>query len=123
MEANMTNSDKYDAQSFTKEERVQVQALHQRLDDKFDEIALFLAKALGYNEANPRCREEAEEAIDRWEEDVEMADNPIEPTDQLQLLLRDYHEISEQIMDIRDDAIARGGFNAESLTTKHGRLK
>jgi phosphopantetheinyl transferase (holo-ACP synthase) len=38
---------------FTEEERTQLQTLHQRLDDIFDEIAAFLAKELGYGEADP----------------------------------------------------------------------
>ena len=41
---------------FTEHERTQLRVLHQRLDDKFDEIAAFLAKSLGYDETDPRAR-------------------------------------------------------------------
>lgn len=93
---------------FTTEERVRLQALHQQLDAKFDEIASFLVKELGYGKVDSRCREEASEAIERWEEDAEMADNPVKPTEPVQLLLSEHHSIAEEIMDIRDDAIERG---------------
>jgi len=58
---------------FTEKERAQLRALHQRLDEKVDEIAYLMAKQLGYDKADPRAREEADQAIDRWEEDAEMA--------------------------------------------------
>jgi len=92
---------------FTEEERTQLQTLHQRLDDIFDEIAAFRAKELGYGEADPRARQEASDAIERWEEDAQMADNPVRPTSSLHRLLDEHHSISEEIMDIRDEAIER----------------
>jgi hypothetical protein len=88
---------------FTDEEQLQLRRLHQLLDDKFDEIASFLAKQRGLANAD----EEAENAIERWEEDAEMADIPPTPTGMLQRLLSEHHSISEKIMDIRDKAIER----------------
>jgi hypothetical protein len=40
--------------------------------------------------------------IDRWEEDAEIAADPIEPTNALQGLLRQHHDIAEEILGIRD---------------------
>ena len=79
--------------TFTKEERAQLRNLHQQLDDKFDEIVSLLAEQLGYSTTDPRCYEEAENVIDRWEEDAEIAADPIEPTNALQGLLRQHHDI------------------------------
>jgi hypothetical protein len=87
---------------FTEHERAQLRVLHQRLDDKFDEIAAFLAKSLGYGEVDSRARKEALEAVERWEEEAEMADNPVRSTSPLQHLLDAHYSISEEIMDIRD---------------------
>jgi hypothetical protein len=61
---------------FTDQEQATLRRLHQLLDDKFNEIASFLAKQLGLANAD----KEAEEAIERWEEDAEMADTPPTPT-------------------------------------------
>lgn len=100
-----SSDENYDSEAlgtFTAQQRIRLQALHQRLDVKFDEIASFLAKKLGYSEADPGVDEEATEAIERWEEDIEMADNPIEPTDSLQRLLAEHHSIAEEILDIRE---------------------
>jgi hypothetical protein len=36
-----------------------------------------------------------------------MADNPVRPTSSLHRLLDEHHSISEEIMDIRDEAIER----------------
>jgi hypothetical protein len=94
--------------TFTENECAQLRKLHEQLDVKFDEIASFMADKLGYTATDPRGREDAAEAIDRWEEDAEMADNPVKPSGSLQHLLSEHHSISEQIMDIRDEAIERG---------------
>jgi hypothetical protein len=51
--------------------------------------------------------EEAEEAIERWEKDAEMADTPPTPSGALQRLLSEHHSICEEIMDIRNKAIER----------------
>jgi hypothetical protein len=93
--------------TFTEEERAQLRKLHQQLDDKFDEIASLLAEQLGYSATDPRCYEEAEKVIDRWEEDAEIAADPIEPTNALQGLLRQHHDIAEEILGIRDLAFQR----------------
>jgi hypothetical protein len=98
---------------FTDQEQATLRRLHQLLDEKFDEIASFLAKQLGLANAD----KEAEEAIERWEKDAvvdeilrlsaEMADTSPTPTGALQRLLSEHHSISEEIMGIRDKAIER----------------
>ena len=93
--------------TFTEEERAQLRKLHQQLDDNFDEIASLLAERLGYSTTDPRCYEEAENVIDRWEEDAEIAADPIEPANALQGLLRQHHDIAEEILGIRDLAFQR----------------
>jgi hypothetical protein len=105
-EANYTEEE---LRKFTDQERALLRDLHDGLDAKFDEIARFLAIQLGYNAADPRGREEAQDAIDRWEEDVEIRKaGALEPTSPLQRLLREHYDISDMIMDIHDDAIQRG---------------
>jgi hypothetical protein len=109
------NYDNDALRTFTEKERVLLQELHQQLDDKFDEIAAFLAKALGLGETDPRAREEASEAIRQWEEVAEMAPNPEPPgrrgpwfgAVKLQHLLDEYHSIAEVIMNVQDEAIER----------------
>jgi hypothetical protein len=93
--------------TFTEEERAQLRKLHQQLDDKFDEIVSLLAEQLDYSTADPRCYEEAENVIDRWEEDAETAADTIEPTNSLQGLPRQHHDIAEEILGIRDLAFQR----------------
>jgi hypothetical protein len=46
--------------------------------------------------------QEAAHAIEQWEEMAEMGTTPPAPRTPLQGLLREYHEICEQILDIRD---------------------
>jgi hypothetical protein len=94
---------------FTDQERALLRDLHDGLDAKFDEIARFLAIELGYNPADPRVREEAQDAIDRWDEDVEIrkAGALVEPISPLQRLLREHYDITDMIMAIHDDAIQR----------------
>jgi hypothetical protein len=93
--------------SFTQEQSALLRELHQKLDAKYDEIAAHIAKQLNYDEDDSRSHEEAEEAIRLWEEGVEMdpARWPIaaEPTDKLQQLLKERHEIVESILDVRDE--------------------
>jgi len=112
------NYDEEALRSFTEEERAQLRHLHQQLDDKFGEIASFLARQLGFADTDPRAREKAEEIIDRWEEEehsravdgIAHDDAPViedNPTNALQRLLSDHHSLSESIMDIRDEAIER----------------
>ena len=93
--------------TFTEAERARLRKLHQQLDDKFDEIVSLLAEQLGYSTTDPRCYEEAENVIDRWEEDAEIAADQIEPTNALQGLLRQHHDIAEEILGIRDLAFQR----------------
>ena len=94
--------------TFTGKERTQLRKLHRQLDDKFDEIAALLARELGCNEAD--AREEAVQALERWEEDIKIG-TQIEPTTPLQRLLYDYCEMSEAIQDIRDEALFRAREN------------
>jgi hypothetical protein len=90
---------------FTREERAQLQTLHQRQDAKFEEIARLLATELGLSEADA-C-EAAEEAIEDWDEAVEMENaQPPVPTP-LQKLLGEFFDISNEIANIRDDMVAR----------------
>jgi hypothetical protein len=93
--------------TFTEEERAQLRKLHLQLDDKFDEIVSLLAEQLGYSTTDPRCYEEAENVIDRWEEDAEIAADPIEPANALRGLLRQHNDIAEEILGIRDLAFQR----------------
>lgn len=88
--------------TFTEEERAQLGKLHLQLDDKFDEIVSLLAEQLGYSTADPRCYEKAENVIDRWEEDAEIVADPIGPANALRGLLRQHHDIAEEILGIRD---------------------
>ena len=104
----MGSFDQYDDATLaglTPHERKTLQALHHQLDEKYDEIATFIEKELRCSQEHAYA--EADEAIDRWEEDVEMSDSPIKPNSLLQHLLSAHHEIAEQIMDIRDGAIER----------------
>jgi hypothetical protein len=94
--------DDNELRSFTPEQRKTLQALHIRFDEKFDEIAALLAKQLGYRSESQEARYEAEEAIDQWAEDVEIADDPIEPKSDLQRLLHEHYLIAEEIMDVRE---------------------
>ena len=93
--------------TFTEEERAQLGKLHLQLDDKFDEIVCLLAEQLGYSTADPRCYEKAENVIDRWEEDAEIVADPIGPANALRGLLRQHHDIAEEILGIRDLAFQR----------------
>jgi hypothetical protein len=108
------NYDKETLRGFTAEERTRLQKLHEQLDASFDAIASFLAQEHGYGEADPRGREEAREAIERWESEAEMdldrpyLDRPvIKPVGTLQRLLSEHHEISENILEFRDEPIDR----------------
>ena len=91
--------------TFTQEQQAQLRTLHERLDGKVDEIASHVAEQLGKDKADPTIREEALEAIERWEQDVEMRAAPPKPVGKLQHLLSEHHLISENIMDVAE----RGG--------------
>jgi hypothetical protein len=93
--------------TFTDKEREQLKMLHQQLDKKFEEIVSLLVNELGLS--NPEAaREEAVDAVERWDEDVE-SEEPIKPTTPLQHLLSQHYEIAELIMDIRDESIEAQG--------------
>ena len=106
MDSFEVNYDEDSLHIFTKKERSQLRSLHRRFDDKFTEIAAFLAKERGWETTDPRADDEAADAIDRWGEDAIEADPP-RPITPLQHLLAEHHEIEEQIMDVRDAAIQR----------------
>ena len=55
-------------------------------------------KSAGYENSN-----RLENVIEQWEENVEMEDPPRHPRTPLQQLLREYHEICEDILDIEDE--------------------
>jgi len=59
---------------FTEDERSQLREFYCQLGNKFDEIVSFLKERLGCSETD--AIEEAEQAIDRWNEDVETRDGP-----------------------------------------------
>ena len=67
---------------------------------KFQEIGQLIRATLG---SDVDVDSEAHNAIEQWEETAEMAVKPIEPTTPLQRLLREYHDICEEILNIYDD--------------------
>jgi hypothetical protein len=76
---------------------------------KFDEIVSSLAMDLGYDDPATLSQDdketlvdEAEQTIELWEEDAEMADEPPKATTPLEILLSHYHELGERILGIRD---------------------
>jgi acyl-CoA reductase-like NAD-dependent aldehyde dehydrogenase len=93
--------------SFTAEQRKQLEALHQRLDAKYEEIARLIAIDAGLTERSREAYNAADEAIEQWEEDVEISDRPVEATTPLQRLLDEHHQISDQITIVWDDALER----------------
>jgi len=68
-----------------------------RRAEKFEEIVRLLSNELG---SDVDAEQEAKEAIEQWEETVEMEDAPTSPATPLQSLLREYHDICEEILDI-----------------------
>jgi hypothetical protein len=74
-------------------------------DNKFNEIVELLARELSHAKNDPRVHDEAESAIQRWAEDAQMAEHPIETKGELQRLLKEHHQIAEEIMDVRDWAM------------------
>jgi len=91
--------------NFTQTERSQLELLYARRDDKFSQLASLIAKEIGLSEEE--ARKEAADAIDRWGEEADFADNPPEPTTPMQWLLHEFYEIDLEIMNIRDSAIKR----------------
>jgi hypothetical protein len=90
----------------------QLRELETQRAAKFQEIEAIIAWRLGYGaldgltpEQKSAVKAEAEQAIDQWEETAEMEMPPIEPSTPLQALLREHHEICEQILDIQDEGL------------------
>lgn len=67
---------------------------------KFCEIAAHLTEQLG---SDVNSNQEAEHTIEQWEETTEMEIEPIAPKTPLQQLLREYHDICEEILDAESD--------------------
>ena len=101
---------------FTPEESKKLEELHGQREELFSEIALVIASRLGYAankiddlaklpEAERISREaEAEDAIDRWDEDVESEDSrPLEVSIPLQVLLRKHHDKAAGLWDDDED--------------------
>jgi hypothetical protein len=100
---------KHDVQENAMAPKTQIEQLHDRLDDKFDQIALLIAQRLGFqtplsNADRKKASEEAEQAIERWDKDAEMAALPPEPATPLQQLFHEHHEIQERILDFLDES-------------------
>jgi hypothetical protein len=106
---------------FTPEESKKLEELHGQREELFSEIALVIASKLGYaaNKIDDLAKlpeaerisleAETEDAIDRWDEDVESEDSPpLEVSIPLQVLLRKHHELGQQILDIQDRAAGLG---------------
>jgi hypothetical protein len=81
--------------------------LHRERAVKFDAIVLSLATDLGYGDPallsqddKDTLADEAEQTIELWEEDAEMADEPPKVVTSLQILLSQYHELGERILDL-----------------------
>jgi hypothetical protein len=91
--------------SFKPTQLKKLQELHAQLDNKFNENVELLARELRHAKNDHRVHDKAESAIQRWAEDAEMADHPIETKSELQQLLKEHHQIAEEIMDVRDWAI------------------
>jgi len=73
--------------------------VNQRLKWKFQEIKEHLADVLG---PNVDIHEETQNVIDVWEENVESQPFPAAPECPLQHLLREYHNICEEMLDDSD---------------------
>ena len=91
--------------SFKPTQLKKLQKLHIQLDNEFNEIVELLARELSHAKNDPRVHEEAESAIQRWAEDAQMAERRIETKGELQQLLKEHHQIAEDIMDVRDWAM------------------
>jgi hypothetical protein len=75
-------------------------AAEERRLRKLQQIRQLLSIALG---PDVDLDQEAKNVIEQWEENVEMEDPPRHPRTPLQQLLREYHEICEDILDIEDE--------------------
>jgi hypothetical protein len=106
---------------FTREERNKLQGLFVQRAQKFDQLCEHISVTLEHG-SDPKALSdalkddiisEAEQAIERWEEDVEMSDDPnalhaaAAPDAGLQQLLAEHNAIAELILDIQDVALRR----------------
>jgi DNA phosphorothioation-dependent restriction protein DptG len=66
--------------------------------DKFREIMRLVSTTLG---PDADLEQETMHAIEQWEETVEMDIDPLAPTNALQALLREYHDICDEILKSR----------------------
>lgn len=102
------NYDHETLKTFTSQEIEGLKALHRKLDSKQHEILNACARQLGLEVSDARVEELATEVIDNWEEGPAMDIKPqTDAADGLPRLLMERHEISELIMDIRDEAFER----------------
>jgi hypothetical protein len=85
--------------------------LEARRTEKFGEIMQAIREALGLDAEN--IEQEAEEAIEEWEDGPELKGSSPNLITPLQRLLCEYHEICEELIDIHDDDVARHGGNLE----------
>ncbi|MGA8697861.1 MAG: hypothetical protein WB689_29315 [Xanthobacteraceae bacterium] len=72
--------------------------------DKFQDIMRLVSTTLG---PDADLEQETMHAIEQWEETVEMDIDPLAPTNALQALLREYHNICDEILKIEDEQIGR----------------
>ncbi len=92
----------------TEEELTELRELHKQLDNKFDEIATFMAKELALHKTDPLVREAAENAIEEWEDmEEEKGVEAVEPRTPFEQLLSEHLDLGSEIMSIRDEVIAR----------------
>ncbi len=82
----------------------------------FEEIAALIAFQLGYgplSELSPERRreigQEAQDAVESWDEAKKEATSGLPVKGRLQQLLEEHHEISERILDLQDE-LSKGGF-------------
>jgi hypothetical protein len=85
--------------------------VEKRRAKKFREIMNLIGTSLGPDADQDRLEHEAQEAIDQWEVGPEMEINPPEPTTPLQRLLREYHYICEELLDIQDEHLINRDFD------------
>jgi hypothetical protein len=85
--------------------------LSQQREVIFANIVAYLAKEqsvdLSISEARAQIEEEAEEMTENWEGADHDARGDLVADTPLQKLLAEYHELGEQILNIRDEGIAR----------------
>ncbi len=99
--------------NLTDTEEIMREALYEARCTKFNQIKKLIAEQLGYNPAamwasqEKEVEDEAVDACESWEEEAEMQTPPSEPITPLQVLLREYWDLGERILDIQDTAIER----------------